>query len=156
MLSCLFLWQTRYSCPYHAKPCSWGWSYSPEQTWVWSEKTHHSPLCQCRRFVGVWLRRWWIIQVSHPVNYLFNVRLCKVYVCRHGTKPKFVFFHREFWTDLSNQSLNPNWALFRETDGKCSPLCRLWHMVQLWNVDHTTCISYYEYLFWRWIFIPQP
>jgi ubiquitin-protein ligase E3 C len=25
---------------------------------------------------------------------------------------------KEFWTDLSNQSLNPNWALFRETEGK--------------------------------------
>ena len=23
---------------------------------------------------------------------------------------------KEFWTDLSNQSLNPNWALFRETE----------------------------------------
>jgi ubiquitin-protein ligase E3 C len=25
---------------------------------------------------------------------------------------------KEFWTDLSNQSLNPNWALFQETEGK--------------------------------------
>ena len=28
---------------------------------------------------------------------------------------------KEFWTDLSNQSFDPNWALFRETEGayKC-------------------------------------
>jgi ubiquitin-protein ligase E3 C len=25
---------------------------------------------------------------------------------------------KEFWSDLSNQSFNPNWALFKETEGK--------------------------------------